>query len=78
MNRLLNIIIALNIVAACAAGMAFAQVAYQKAERAVPPVVLVEKTVPDTAQICAQPEAGLVACRSVGEFRKWVRESKAK
>jgi len=51
------------------------QVAYMEKTRSVPQVVVIEKVLPDTAQVCAEPlDGGLVACRPVGEFRKWVRE----
>lgn len=61
--------------------VAYTQVAYMEKSRSAPQVVVIEKILPDSAQVCAEPQdGGLVACRPVGEFRKCVREipSKAK
>jgi len=45
----------------------------------LPETVTIRATMPDNGQVCAEPRAGgLVACRSVGEFRKWARERPAK
>lgn len=45
--------------------------------RSLPDVVLVKKAMPDTGQVCAEPPSGgIVACKSVAEFRAWVREPK--
>ena len=45
----------------------------------LPETVTIRATMPDDGQVCAEPRSGgLVACRSVGEFRKWARERPAK
>jgi hypothetical protein len=64
---------------ALATAGAVAQVAYMEKSRSTPQVVVIEKVLPDSAQVCAEPlDGGLVACRSIGEFRKWVREQSKK
>lgn len=61
-------------------GFWFVVVAQDKAfyvteTRNIPPVVLVRATVPENAQICAETiTGGIVGCRPVSEFRKWVKE----
>ena len=46
---------------------------YEKS-RNTPEVVLIRKALSDTAQVCAEPiDGGIVACRSVADFRKWVK-----
>jgi hypothetical protein len=50
------------------------QMEYYVNERAVPETFVVRLTVQDTALVCAEPDKGMVTCKSVGEFRKWVRE----
>jgi len=47
---------------------------YYVNERAVPETFVVRLAVKDTSLVCAEPDKGLVTCRSVGEFRAWVRE----
>jgi hypothetical protein len=43
--------------------------------RSLPDVVLVKKAMPNDGQVCAEPPSGgIVACKSVAEFRAWVRE----
>ena len=45
--------------------------------RSLPDVVLVKKAMPDNGQVCAEPPSGgIVACKTVAEFRAWVREPK--
>ena len=39
----------------------------------LPRVVVINKALLDSAQVCAEPKTGdFVSCRSVGEFRQWV------
>jgi hypothetical protein len=40
----------------------------------VPETFVVRPSVKDTALVCAEPDKGLVTCKTVGEFRAWVRE----
>ena len=48
------------------------------ADRYLPEVIILKKDMPDTTQLCAEPQTGgLVACRSVGEARKWLTEPRA-
>jgi hypothetical protein len=39
-----------------------------------PPAVVILASAPARAQVCAEVERGLTACRGVDEFRVWVRE----
>ena len=44
-----------------------------KAQGAIPEVVNIKASMPDVARICVErPDGGLVACRSIGDLRKWV------
>lgn len=59
--------------------MAYAQVAYRAGEGFQPDVITVKRTVSDTARVCVEPPSGgLLACRPVGELRKWVLDTKLK
>jgi hypothetical protein len=54
-------------------------VQYKAAQSFMPSVVRVTREMPDTGRICAEPaEGGLDTCRSVKDFRAWVRERPAK
>ena len=46
-----------------------------QASRSLPETVVIKRTMPDTALVCAEPaDGGLVACRSVKDFRMWAQE----
>jgi len=60
-------------------GMAFVvlqaqdkRVEYYAMGRASPETLVVLKVVPNNGLICAEPDKGLVACKTVKEFRSWV------
>ena len=38
----------------------------------LPEAVVIKPTLPDDAQVCAEPIEGVVSCRTAGEFRAWV------
>lgn len=48
-----------------------------KAQAFTPASTILLKTAPDTDLICAEPPAGILACRTNREFRAWVRERPA-
>lgn len=52
-------------------------IALYKRDSFLPDVVVVKRTLPDSAQICAERD-GLMDCRSIGDLRRWLQERKAK
>jgi len=48
-----------------------------KAQAFTPASTIILKTAPDGDLVCAEPNAGILACRTVQEFRAWVRERSA-
>jgi hypothetical protein len=53
------------------------RVEYYALGRATPETLVILKVVPNSGLICAEPDKGTVACRTVGEFRTWVRDRPA-
>jgi len=47
---------------------------YYAMDRATPETVVILKIVPNSGLVCAEPDKGVVICKTVGEFRQWVRE----
>lgn len=39
-----------------------------------PPAAVILTVAPERAQVCAEFERGLTSCRSIAEFRQWVRD----
>jgi hypothetical protein len=39
----------------------------------LPPVIMIRDGVPDKAQICLEATSGLTSCKSIGDFRQWVK-----
>lgn len=48
------------------------RVEYYAMGRSAPETLVVLKVVPNSGLVCAEPDKGVVACKTVGEFRKWV------
>lgn len=50
------------------------RIEYYALEQTTPETLVVLKVVPNSAIVCAELNKGMVACRTVGDFRSWVRE----
>ena len=50
-----------------------AQKVYYMRGSGFPETLVLKRAFSDQARVCAEPPEGIVACRTVAEFREWVR-----
>lgn len=68
----------LYVVLVPAQGLQTPAVKFLPAQGYQPDTVVVRAALHDQALVCAETPRGDVACRTVGELRKWVQERKAR